>query len=137
LPRFQGGTVGYLAYDMVRHMERLPATATDDLRLPDAIFLFTDTFLVFVNLRHRLLVIANARIDGQDDASLDQAYDRAALKIGMTLQKLARPARTPAPLSFAAPGPLVALGEEGFSTTMDESDRKSTRLNSSHVSISY
>src|SRR5207249_10937585 len=68
----------------------------------------------------RSLVIANARIDGQDDASLDQAYDRAALKIGMTLQKLARPARTPAPLSFAAPGPLVALGEEGFSTTMDE-----------------
>jgi len=120
LPRFQGGTVGYLAYDMVRHMERLPANAKDDLRLPDAIFLFTDTFLVFDNLRHRLLVIANARIEGQDDQSLDQAYDRAALKIGMTLQKLARPARTPAPLSFAAPGPLLALGEEGFTTTMDE-----------------
>jgi len=121
LPRFQGGTVGYLAYDMVRHMERLPANAKDDLRLPDAIFLFTDTFLVFDNLRHRLLVIANARIEGHDDQSLDQAYDRAALKIGMTLQKLARPARTPAPLSFAAPGPLLALGEEGFTTTMDES----------------
>ena len=120
LPRFQGGTVGYLAYDMVRHMERLPANAKDDLRLPDAIFLFTDTFLVFDNLRHRLLVIANARIEGHDDPSLDQAYDRAALKIGMTLQKLARPARTPAPLSFAAPGPLLALGEEGFTTTMDE-----------------
>ncbi len=120
LPRFQGGTVGYLAYDMVRHMERLPANARDDLRLPDAIFLFTDTLLVFDNLRHRLLVIANARIEGHDDASLDQAYDRAALRIGMTLQKLARPPRTPAPLSFAAPGPLLALGEEGFTTTMDE-----------------
>ena len=120
LPRFQGGAVGYLAYDMVRHMERLPANASDDLKLPDAIFMFTDTLLVFDNLRHRLLVIANARIEGQDDASLDQAYDRAALRIGMTLKKLARPARTPAPLSFAAPGPLVALGEEGFGTTMDE-----------------
>ncbi len=120
LPRFQGGIVGYLAYDMVRHMERLPANTRDDLRLPDAIFLFTDTLLVFDNLRHRLLVIANARIEGHDDASLDQAYDRAALRIGMTLQKLARPPRTPAPLSFAAPGPLLALGEEGFSTTMDE-----------------
>ena len=96
LPRFQGGIVGYLAYDMVRHMERLPANTRDDLRLPDAIFLFTDTLLVFDNLRHRLLVIANARIEGHDDASLDQAYDRAALRIGMTLQKLARPPRTPA-----------------------------------------
>ena len=120
LPRFQGGAVGFLAYDMVRHMERLPSTVTDDQRLPDAVFIFTDTLLVFDNLRHRLLVIANARIDGRDEASLDQAYDRAAVKIAMTIQKLARPARTPAPLAFAAPGPLLALGEEGFTSTMDE-----------------
>src|SRR5439155_762724 len=37
LPRFQGGAVGYLAYDMVHHMERLPRTTTDDLALPDAV----------------------------------------------------------------------------------------------------
>ncbi|MDZ4279055.1 MAG: anthranilate synthase component I, partial [Dehalococcoidia bacterium] len=54
LPRFQGGAVGYLAYDMVRHMERLPRTTRDDLGLPDAVFLFTDTLLVFDNLRHRV-----------------------------------------------------------------------------------
>src|SRR5207253_3105055 len=42
LPRFQGGAVGYLAYDMVHHMERLPRTTEDDLGLPDAVFLFTD-----------------------------------------------------------------------------------------------
>jgi anthranilate synthase component 1 len=120
LPRFQGGAVGYLAYDMVRHMERLPARATDDLKLPDAVFMFTDTLLVFDNLRHRLLVIANARIEGRDDASLDQAYDRAAVRIGMTLAKLGRPARSPAPLSLVPPGPLLAQGEEGFTSTMDE-----------------
>ena len=60
LPRFQGGAVGYLAYDMVRHMERLPRRTRDDLGLPDAVFMFSDTLLVFDNLRHRLLVIANA-----------------------------------------------------------------------------
>lgn len=121
LPRFQGGAVGYFAYDMVRHMERLPATVQDDLGLADAVFMFTDTLLVFDNLRHRLMVIANARIEGRDDASLDQAYDRAALRIGMTLAKLGRPARPPAPLALSAPGPLIALGEEGFTSTMDES----------------
>src|SRR5881296_3275003 len=83
LPRFQGGAVGYLAYDMVRHMERLPRTTRDDLGLPDAVFLLTDNLLVFDNLRHRLLVIANCPVDKTDPASLDRAYDAAAVKIGM------------------------------------------------------
>ncbi len=120
LPRFQGGAVGFLSYDMVRHMERLPSRAKDDLVLPDAVFLFTDTLLVFDNLRHRLLVIANATIEDCSAAALDQAYDRAAVRIGMTLAKLARPARTSAPLALVPPGPLVALGEDGFGSTMDE-----------------
>jgi anthranilate synthase component 1 len=119
LPRFQGGAVGYLAYDMVRHMERLPRTTRDDLKLPDAVFMLSDTLLVFDNLRHRLLVIANAHVDGRDAASLDRAYDQAAVRIGMTLAKLARPARSTA-LTLPASGPLLALGEEGFTSTMDE-----------------
>jgi anthranilate synthase component 1 len=120
LPRFQGGAVGYLAYDMVRHMERLPRTTRDDLGLPDAVFLLSDTLLVFDNLRHRLIVIANAHLDGHDPATLDQAYDRAAVRIGMTLAKLARPLRPVPTLSLPAAGPLLALGEEGFTSTMDE-----------------
>jgi anthranilate synthase component 1 len=120
LPRFQGGAVGYLAYDMVRHMERVPGTARDDLGLPDMVFMFTDTLLVFDNLRHRLLVMANARIERRDTASLDQAYDRAAVRIGMLMAKLTRPVRAPAPLNLTAQAPLVALGEEGFTSTMDE-----------------
>ena len=120
LPRFQGGAVGYLAYDMVRHMERVPGNATDDLKLPDAVFLFTDSLVVFDNLRHRLLVMANARIEDGSPAALDRAYDQAAVRIGMILEKLARPARPPAPLALAPPGPLLALGEDGFASTMDE-----------------
>jgi len=120
LPRFQGGAVGYLAYDSVRHFERLPRTTRDDLGLPDAVFLLTDNLLVFDNLRHRLLVIANCHIDKTDPGSLDRAYDTAAVKIGMTLAKLGRPARVPAALTLPAMDPLVALDEEGFTSTMDE-----------------
>ena len=120
LPRFQGGAVGYLAYDMVRHMERLPRSTRDDLALPDAVFLFSDTLIVFDNLRHRLIVIANAHLDGHDAATLDQAYDRAAVRIGMTLAKLGRPPRPVPALTLPAPGPLLALGEDGFTSTMDE-----------------
>jgi anthranilate synthase component 1 len=120
LPRFQGGAVGFLSYDAVRHVERLPQRTRDDLRLPDAAFMLTDSLLVFDNLRHRLLVIANAHVERSDAASLDRAYDEAAVKIGMLLAKLGRPARPPAPLTLSDPAPLLALGEEGFASTMDE-----------------
>jgi len=120
LPRFQGGAVGYLAYDMVRHMERLPKRAHDDLGLPDTVFMFSDTLLVFDNLRHRILVIANTNIDKRDTASLDRAYDRAAVRIGMTLAKLARPVRGAPALTLPPTAPLIAQGEEGFTSTMDE-----------------
>lgn len=120
LPRFQGGAVGYLAYDMVRHMERIPARARDDLGLPDCVFMFTDSLLVFDNLRHRLLVLANAHVEDRSPAAVDRAYDQAAVKIGMMLAKLRRPVRAPAPFALSPPGPLLALGEEGFTSTMDE-----------------
>jgi anthranilate synthase component I len=120
LPRFQGGAVGYLSYDAVRHVERLPELAQDDLGLPDAAFMLTDSLLVFDNLRHRLLVLANAHVDRTDQVSLDRAYDQAAVKIGMLLAKLGRPARPPAPLTLPDVGSLLALGEEGFTSTMDE-----------------
>src|ERR1700682_6319003 len=120
LPRFQGGAVGYISYDMVRHVEELPRRAKDDQKLPDAVFMFTDSLLVFDNLRHRLLVIANAHIGKTDPASLDRAYDAAAVKIGMLIGNLRRPARSPAPLTLPSVEPLVALGDEGFTSTMDE-----------------
>ncbi len=110
LPRFQGGAVGYISYDMVRHVEELPKLAQDDLKLPDAVFMFTDSLLVFDNLRHRLLVIGNAHITERDPAGLDRAYDEAVKRIETMLDKLARPARTPAPLTFPSVEPLVAMG---------------------------
>ena len=120
LPRFQGGAVGFLSYDMIRYVERLPVLTKDDQKLPDAVFMFTDSLLVFDNLRHRLLVIANAHVTKTDSASLDRAYDAAAVKIGMLLSNLRRPARSPAPLTLPPVEPLVALGDEGFTSTMDE-----------------
>jgi len=87
LPRFCGGAVGYIGYDMVRFFEDLPDATTDDLGLPDCIFAFTDTLLIFDHVRHRIRVLANARVDGDPDA----AYDEAAAKIDRLVETLRRP----------------------------------------------
>ncbi|MGB2706022.1 MAG: anthranilate synthase component I, partial [Candidatus Omnitrophota bacterium] len=43
LPRFCGGLVGYMGYDVVRFFEKIPDETRDDLNLPDCLFMLTDT----------------------------------------------------------------------------------------------
>ena len=52
LPRFFGGAVGFISYDMVRFFEKLPDQTENDLNLPDAVFVITDTLLIFDNVGH-------------------------------------------------------------------------------------
>jgi anthranilate synthase component I len=58
LPAFVGGAVGYLSYDAVRYLERLPDAPPDDLDVPEAYFAVTDSLVVFDHLRHKVLVIS-------------------------------------------------------------------------------
>jgi anthranilate synthase component 1 len=87
LPRFCGGAVGYLAYDMVRHFEKLPQIAANDLNVPDACFLFTDTLLIFDHVRHRVKVLGAARVN--EDAAA--AYDRVTDRIEALIARLRAP----------------------------------------------
>ncbi|MBZ0287128.1 MAG: anthranilate synthase component I, partial [Anaerolineae bacterium] len=76
LPRFIGGAVGFLAYDVVRYFERLPETATHDLDVPDAAFMLPDTLVIFDHAKHQLIVLANAHNTGDPDAAYDDALNR-------------------------------------------------------------
>lgn len=87
LPRFHGGAVGYLAYDLVRHFERLPARNPDDLGLPEACLIFTETLLVFDHVKHVIKVVSHAHVTGDPD----RAYDRAAAAIRRLATRLAAP----------------------------------------------
>ncbi|MDR3711064.1 MAG: anthranilate synthase component I [Capsulimonadaceae bacterium] len=95
LPRFVGGAVGMIGYDTVRFFETLPDLNPDDVGIDDCIFLFTDAMVVFDHVKHRLLVLCNARIDGEGD--VDAAYDRAIAKIDELLGRLRGPAVHPEP----------------------------------------
>ena len=91
LPRFYGGMVGFLAYDVVRQFERLPAMTKDDLDLPDALFLLPDTLLIFDNVSHRIKVVSNVLVPEANPRRLREAYDDAARKIDAVVEALRRP----------------------------------------------
>ena len=91
LPRFYGGMVGFLAYDVVRQFERLPAMTKDDLDLPDALFFLPDTLLIFDNVSHRIKVVSNVLVHESNPRRLREAYDDAARKIDAVVEALRRP----------------------------------------------
>lgn len=99
LPRFTGGAVGYFGYDLVRFMERLPDTARDELGLPDAIWLIADTVVIFDHVKHQLIVLANAHLDGDVTA----AYAAAVARIQHVVETLQRPLSHEPPPVVPAP----------------------------------
>ena len=76
LPRFYGGAVGYFAYDLVRHFERLPNRPPDDLGLPACYLVFADAVVVFDHVKHTIKIVANALVDGDGGAAYRQAVER-------------------------------------------------------------
>ncbi|MEO6197410.1 MAG: anthranilate synthase component I [Dehalococcoidia bacterium] len=74
LPRFTGGAVGFLAYDVIRHFEpRVKIPETDSQGLPEALFMFVDSLLVFDHIKHVIKVVAHCRLDGDIETSYRQA----------------------------------------------------------------
>jgi len=88
LPRFSGGAVGFISYDMVRFFEDLPEDTVDDLNVPDSQFIITDTMLVFDNVSQTIKMVSNAFIESDD---LDEVYEQTIKKIGLLEEKLKTP----------------------------------------------
>jgi anthranilate synthase component 1 len=106
LPRFTGGAVGYLGYDIVRTIESLPDAPPDDRDLPDAVMMVTDTLLVLDNRYNRATVIANVEVPPEaDDAELRRLFATAEARIDEWIGRLASPG-TIHPLGLEAPRAL-------------------------------
>jgi anthranilate synthase component 1 len=60
LPRFYGGLVGYIGYEMVKFFEELPDNGKDELGLPDSVLMLADTILVFDHINHTIKIVSNA-----------------------------------------------------------------------------
>jgi len=91
LPAFTGGAIGYIAYDAVRHYEpRVVPPEADVLGIPEAMFLFCDSMVVFDHIHHTIKVIAHCRLDGD----IDSSYRQAAFQIDEVVERLNSPTIT-------------------------------------------
>ncbi|MGE5594488.1 MAG: anthranilate synthase component I [Hyphomicrobiales bacterium] len=91
LPRFHGGAVGFMAYEVARYYEKLPVPESDPQGFPESVFLFVDSLLVFDHLQHSIKIVSHARLDGDVEASWRQAawrIDELAKRLEQPLSRL-------------------------------------------------
>lgn len=105
LPRFTGGAVGYLGYDLVRTVEHLPAPPADTLGLPDAVMLFADTLVILDNLYGRAILVATVEVPpGASHGERVRRCDAADAKLTELADRLGVPSTlTPLPLPPVPP----------------------------------
>jgi len=94
LPRFVGGAVGYIGYDMVRTFEVLPSRRKDQVGLPDFAFLLTETLLIFDNVSQKIKVVANAHVKSSSERDIRAAYREATERIEEMIARIRRPLRS-------------------------------------------
>jgi len=118
LPRFFGGAVGYLGYDMVRFFESLPSGKPAAIGAYDSCFLITDTLVIFDNVRQKIKVVANAHLDGVPP---EEAYADATMRIDALIARLKRPLpASPAPRTAKAPVAFRSnVSREEFEAAVD------------------
>jgi anthranilate synthase component I len=99
LPRFFGGLVGYIGYDMVRFFEPIAQRDKKGLGLPDFFFMLTDTMLIFDSFEQKIKVVSNAHVNTEN---VDEVYREAEEKIDEIITRLR------APLIMGDSGPLTS-----------------------------
>jgi anthranilate synthase component I len=105
LPPLTGGFVGYLGYDVVRRLERLPDKAVDDLGFPELTMLLVTDLAAFDHHECNVMLVANAIVHpAMGEADLDAAYEGAVARLDAMQHALATPApSTVARLGVVAP----------------------------------
>ncbi|MBU0676144.1 MAG: anthranilate synthase component I [Proteobacteria bacterium] len=86
LPRFFGGAVGFLGYDMVRFMEHIPDTHPAREGFPDSSFMIPGMVLIYDNLKQTLSIVNCLVVDRKED--LPTQYAKAMARIDQVVERL-------------------------------------------------
>jgi anthranilate synthase component I len=113
MPPMTGGLVGYLGYDMVRLMERLPEKNPDESGVPDSLLMRPTLFAIFDNVNDELTLAAP--VYPASGVSVQAAWEAAEARLAQAEAALERPLPRPAP-----PVSLPAMPDPASNMTPEE-----------------
>ncbi len=114
LPKFCGGAVGFLGYDMVRFMEELPKTTTNRA-MPDSSFMVPRIVLVHDSFKQTVTVVC--WVPSQKSKESEKQYQEASHKIDAVVALL----RAPVPSSFHESSIHGCQTKHVFTSNMEQS----------------
>jgi len=119
LPPLHSGMMGYLGYDVVREVERLPNVPPDDIGHADAVMVMIGELAAFDHWKQQVTLIANTVVPaGSDRAAMRAAYDDAITRLESLqsdgAQPLDEPLVAPPPRDQPLPDVISTMGEEGY-----------------------
>jgi anthranilate synthase component 1 len=83
--------MGFLGYDVIREVERLPDVPADDRGFPDAVMSVIGSLAAFDHWRQRVYLIESVPTLGLSSDELDAAYDAAVERVARAVDDLAQP----------------------------------------------
>jgi anthranilate synthase component 1 len=115
LPPMSAGVFGYLGYDMVRRMERLPPAKPDPIGVPEALLIRPTTMVVFDGARDEMAIVTPVR--PAPGVSARAAYESAMARLDAVIDALESPLDHTAGVAL---DPMVRAGEAVSNTTEAE-----------------
>ncbi len=115
LPPMSSGLVGFLGYDVVRRLERLPHPPPDDLHLPELVMMLMTDLAVLDHHTGDVWLIANAINFDDSDAHVDDAYADALTRVQAMAALLTEPASALVAIAHpeAVAAPIVRQRTQG------------------------
>jgi anthranilate synthase component 1 len=115
LPTLTGGLVGYMGYDSVRRLEKIPTLSAKDIHLPEISFMLTSDLAVLDHIEGTITLIANAINWDGSDKRIDESYHDAVSRLDRMQNELEASTR----------GDIVAIPPKSkpvFARNMTDSD---------------
>lgn len=92
LPPFVGGAVGYAGYEVISEVEpTVVSPEANPIGTPEALFMITDSLLIFDKVLHTLKIISQAFVTDKSEKALNDAYDKAVQRIKEHENKIRQP----------------------------------------------
>ena len=123
LPPLTGGLVGFMGYDVVRRLEKLPSLSHKDIPLPELSFMLTSDLAVMDHSEGTITLIANAiNWDGSDDR-IDEAYASCMERLD----------RMQSDLAISIPGDVASIPEFSIPQYTGNISAEEFKRNIAHV----
>ena len=122
IPRFTCGAVGFLGYDTIHLIEKLPPSPPDDLHMPDAAWCFYDSVVAFDHVKHQLVLMASVFVN--EETNLEDAFDAGQRRLDTLEEKLRVPAfEPPKPVKLQNPELRSNTKRDRFEASIERAKR--------------